>query len=182
MTDGLSPSCHVHIAAAGSVPVGLSAFGKTLAWTLAVVVVASDARLTQVVEPRPYYISHDVRVVVADSPVSEGIPREALCLPDHTFGVALMVGCMLEYHIVVAHDVKHLGMRVIDFPIAVPCTERLGDGSRLVPLEDGLLHKSCRCDDADFLALDHLVADAPADDAGVVAVAFHHCPQVFLVA
>ena len=59
--------------------------------------------------------------MVADElPVLEGISRIALRLPHDAFLVALVVTLVLVNHVVIAHDIEHLGVRVVDFPVAVP--------------------------------------------------------------
>ena len=85
-----------------------------------------------------------------------------------------MVTGVFEDHVVVTHHIEHLGMWVVDLPVAVPGTKGLGNRARLVTFKDGLLHLSGGIDHADVLALNDLVADAPRDDARMVAVAQHH--------
>ena len=111
-------------------------------------------------------------------PGAEGIARIALRLPEDALGVAFMVAGVLEDHVVVAHHIEYLSVRVVDFPVAIPGTESLSNGTCLVMFVDGLLHLSGCIDHANVLTLYHLVADAPRDDAGVVAVAQHHCMDV----
>ena len=89
-----------------------------------------------------------------------------------------MVGGVLEDHVVVARHVEHLGMRVVDFPVTVPGTESLRYGACLVIFVNGLLHLSGGIDHTDVLAFDDLIADAPRDDARMVAVAQHHSMDV----
>ena len=89
-----------------------------------------------------------------------------------------MVRSVLEEHVVVACYVEHLGMRVVDFPVVVPGTQGLSNGARRIIFEDSLLHLSGGIYYADVLALDDLVADAPRDDAWMVAVAQHHSTDV----
>ena len=163
-------------------PVGLSARGIALARTLALIVVAADARLTEVVETCPNHIAHDVRVVVHCCPVAEGISRIALRLPHHTLGVALVVAGVFENHVVVAGNIKYVEVRVVDFPVAVPRTKGLGDGACVIYLQNGILQQTCGMDNTQFLTFYDLVAQAPRDDAGMVAVAQNHCVNILAIA
>ena len=92
-----------------------------------------------------------------------------------------MIAGVLEDHVVVAADIKHIKMRIVDLPVAVPGTEGFGDGARRVTIQDSLLQQFGCLDNTDVLALDDLVADTPADDAGVVAIAQHHGVDVLTV-
>ena len=182
VADRLTPACDIDITTVSPMPVGLATLDVVLARLLAVIVITADTRLTQIVKSCPHDVTHHVRMVLHDRPVPESIPGEALRLPHHALRVALMVGGMLEYHIVIAHHVEHLGVRVIDLPVAVPGTKGLGDGARLIPCQDGSLELAGGGNHTDILSLDDLIADAPADDAGVVAVALHHLADVVGVA
>ena len=163
-------------------PIGLSTFYEALAWTITLIIVAPDTRFAQIVETCPDDVAYDIGIIVNKSPVPEGIARITLRLPHHAFRIALVIGSMLEDHIVVTNHVEHLCMWVVDFPIAVPCTECLCDGTCLIALQDGSLQLSCRLDHANLLALDHFVADTPGDDTGVIAIAQHHGVGVFTIA
>ena len=182
MADGLSPSRYINVAAIGAMPVGLSALGIAFARPFTLVVGSSDARFAQVVEARPHHVAHHIRVVVHRGPVAEGVARIALRLPHHAPGVAPVVAGVLENHIVVAADVEHLEMGVVDFPVAVPGAEGLGDGARGVDFQHGPFQLAGGGDHADVLALNDLVAQAPGNDARVVAVAQHHGVDVLAVA
>ena len=163
-------------------PVGHAAIAPVFAWRLAIVVVTADTRLAEIVEPRPNDVADDVRIVVYECPVLESIARIALRLPHHSLRIALVIAGVLEYHIVISTDVQHVEVRVIDFPIAVPSAESLGHRTCLVVIQYSLFQHLCRMDDADVLSLYHLVADAPADDAGMIAVTLHHRTDILLIA
>ena len=79
-------------------------------------------RFSQIVKARPYHIAYDIWTLNGVLPVGKSIARIAFCLPHHTLRATLMVAFCLVHHIVVAHDVEHRSMRVVDFPVAVPCT------------------------------------------------------------
>ena len=85
-----------------------------------------------------------------------------------------MVAGMLKNHVVVACHVEHFGMRIVYLPVAVPGTQSLGNGACCIIFVYGLLHLSGCIYHADILALNHLVANAPRDDAWMIAVAQHH--------
>ena len=161
MADGLAPTGDIHIATGGTVPFGLSALNPRLTLALAFIIVATNAAFAQIVESCPYDIAHNIREIIRNFPVSEGIARITLCLPDNAFWVALVVAGVFENHIVIACHIEHLGMRVVDFPIAIPGTERLSNRTRVVYFQYSFLHLSSGIDHADVLALNNLVADAP---------------------
>lgn len=81
-------------------------------------------------------------------------------LSHHTFRVALVVFFVLENHIVVAANVEHLKMRVVNFPIPVPSAESLGDGTCCITFQDGIFQQFCGVNHADFLALNYLITNA----------------------
>ena len=93
-----------------------------------------------------------------------------------------MVGGVLVNHVVVAANVQHLEMRVVDFPVAVPRAEGLRHRACVVLFLYGLLQLAGGGDNTDVLALNDLIADAPADNAGVVTVALHHRMDILTVA
>ena len=181
MADGFAPACDIHIAAIGTMPLWHTAFAPVFAWRLAIVVVASDTGFAKVVKTCPHDIADDVWIVANKSPVAERITRITLGLPHHTFGIALMVAGVLEYHIIIATDIEYIKVRIEDFPIAVPSTESLCHGASLVVIQDSLLQHLCSVYHSDVLALYHLVAYAPADDAGMVAVALNHGTDILLI-
>ena len=85
-------------------------------------------------------------------------------------------------HVVIAADVEHIEVRVVNLPVAVPCTESLGHGTCVIHFEYGLLQLlSCR-NDTNVLTLDNLIADTPTDDAGMVSVALHHRMDILTIA
>ena len=73
-------------------------------------------------------------------------------------------------------------MWVVDFPVAVPCAEGFRYGSRLVALQNGSLQLTGSLYDAQFLALNDLVANTPRDDAGVIPVAQYHGVDILTIA
>ena len=73
-------------------------------------------------------------------------------------------------------------MRIVDFPVAVPGAQSLCHRTSVIQLHDGRLQLPRRSNDPDVLAFNNLIAYAPADDAGVVAVALHHRLNILLVA
>ena len=161
MADGLAPACDVNVAAVSSVPVGLPALNVVLAWTFALVVIATYARLAQIVESRPHNVADDVGIVVDVSPVCEGFAWVTLRLPHHALRGALMVGGMLVHHVVVTSNVEHFEVWVIDFPVFVPRTESFGDWARLVTLLHGSLQFASCGYYGYLLAFENLVAYAP---------------------
>ena len=72
-----------------------------------------------------------------------------------------MIAGVLEDHVVVAADIKHIKMRVVDLPVAVPGTEGFGDRTCCVTIQDSLLQQFGCVDNTDVFAFDNLVADAP---------------------
>ena len=182
MTDGFAPTRDVHIAAISTVPLGHTTIAPVFARRLAIVVVTTNARLAEIIESRPHDITYDIRIVVHECPVLESITRIALGLPHHTLRISLMIASMLEYHIIISADIQHVEVRVIDFPISVPGTERLSHGASGVIIQNSLLQQLSGVDHADVLALDDLIADAPADDTRMVAVALHHRTDILLIA
>ena len=180
MRDGLSPSRQVDVAAVGRV-VGEHGVLPRLAGRLALVVVAADARLAEVVDARPDEVADDVLVVHRRAVVAVGVAGVALGLHHHALGHALVVALSLEDHVVVAHDVVTGGQGVVDVPVAVPGGQSRRHGAPLgVELAYELCHLRGRLDDAYVLALYHLVARRPAEDAGVAAVAAYERAQVLL--
>ena len=163
-------------------PVGLTSTDVMLTGPLALVVVAAYARFAQVVKTCPYDITNNIWIFLHQRPVLEGIAGKALRLPHHALGGTLMVAGVLVDHVVIAADIEHIEVRVVDFPVTVPRAESFGDGTRVVHLQNGLLQLASSGDDADVLTLNHLIADAPADNARVVAVAQHHRVDVLAVA
>ena len=182
VTDGFAPTRDVNIAAIGAVPIGLSSGSETLAWTFSFVVITANARFAQVVEPCPHHIANNIRVVADCSPVAESVARIALRLPHHTFGIALMVCLVFENHVVVATNIEHIEVRVVNLPVTVPSTERFRHRSRLVTLKNGSFQLLGSLNHAEFLAFDDLVAYAPRDDARVIPVAHHHRMNVLAIA
>ena len=182
MTDGFAPTSDIDVTAIGSVPFGHTTIAPVFAWRLAIVVVTTNARLTKIVEPRPNDVADDVRIVVHECPVLEGIARIAFCLPHHTLRITLMVAGVLEYHIVITTNVEYIKVWVKDFPIVVPGAESLGYGASGVIIQNSLLQQLSGMDYTDVLALDNLVADAPADDAWMIAVTLHHRTYILSIA
>ena len=182
MADGFAPACDIHIAAVGTVPVGLAAVNIVLSRSLTLVVISTDASLAKIVKTRPDNVADDVGIAVYQCPILESIAWITLRLPHHTPRIALMVGSMLMDHVVVTTNIKHIEVRIVDFPVIVPGTERLSHWARLVVIQNGLLQLTGRGNDADILTLYHLVADAPADDAGMIAVTLHHRTDILSIA
>ena len=120
MTDGFAPTRDIHVAAISTVPLGHTTIAPVFARCLALIVVTADPRLTQIVETSPYDVANDVRIVAHKFPVPERIARETLCLPHHALGVSLVVAGVLVNHIVIAHHIKYLSVRIVDLPITVP--------------------------------------------------------------
>ena len=182
MTNGLPPTSDIDIAAIGTVPFGLSSVNPVFTRTFSIVIVTTYAALAQVVKARPHNVANDIGIVMHQFPVAEGIARITLRLPHHTLGVALMVAGVFVNHVVIATNVEHLEMRVVDLPVAVPGAEGLGHRTCVVNLLDGCLQLASCGDHADILTLDDLVADTPADDAGVVHVALYHRMDILTIA
>ena len=135
---------------------------------------SADARFAKVVETSPNNIADYVRIVGNGFIIAVSVAGIRFGLSHYTFRVALVVGFMLENHIVVTHNVECFGVRVVDFPIAVPSAKSLGNGTGVVFFENCLFEHTCGIYAADVLALDNLVADDPSHNAGVVAVAEYH--------
>ena len=93
-----------------------------------------------------------------------------------------MVAGVLENHIVITTDIEHIKVWVVDFPVSVPSTQSLSDRACSVVFEYFLLQQFSGVNHADVLTLDHLVTDAPTNDAGVVAVAHDHRTDILLIA
>ena len=90
-----------------------------------------------------------------------------------------MVGSMFEQHIIISGNVEHFSVRVIDFPVSVPCTEGLGYRPPFgIQLKDGILQLAGGGDYTDGLALYDLVANAPAHHRSMMAVTAHHALNV----
>ena len=85
-------------------------------------------------------------MVIHSCPVAEGITRITFRLPHHALGVALMVTAVLENHVVVTTDIKHLEVGIIDFPVAIPGTEGFCDRTCVINLQDSLLQQACCMD------------------------------------
>ena len=162
MADRLAPAGDVHVAAVCSVPLGDAALHIVLTGSLALIVVPSDARLSEVVKAGPYDVSDYVGIRSDGLPVAEGAARVALGLPDDTLGGALMVGGVLVEHIVVADYVQDLGVRVEVLPyLTGPCAESFGDGAAVINFQNGFFQHPGSSHNRQLVALYNFVAKAP---------------------
>ena len=93
-----------------------------------------------------------------------------------------MIASVLEYHIVISADIEHVKVWIVYFPVSVPGTKSLGYGACGVVIQNGLLQHLCGVYHADVFTLYHLIADAPTDDAGVIAVALYHRTDILPIA
>ena len=93
-----------------------------------------------------------------------------------------MVTGVLEDHIVIATDVEHFEVGVVDLPVTVPGTEGFCNRACPITLQDSLFQQSCSMYHADLFTFYYLVANTPADDAGVVAITQHHGVDILTIA
>ena len=93
-----------------------------------------------------------------------------------------MVAGVFEDHVVVAANIKHVKVGIIDFPVAVPCAESLRDGARRVAFQYCSLQQLRRMHHADVLPFYYLVAQTPSDNRRVIAVSHHHGLDILAVA
>ena len=142
---------------------------------LTFIIIASDTRLSKIVESRPYEVTEDIAVIHCHAIVTPCISGITLRLHHRTVGHTFVVAFCLENHVVITHDIMLCSQWVVDIPITIPSSQSRSDRTMLrILLTDTCGQQMGGLHHFNLLAFNDLVADTPTEDARVQTVTTHH--------